>query len=229
MPGPPIGRGALRPGPTPNGALAPSESLKLLSLQRKYDFHQVRAWTPTPDLSAPPQEYRAVHSDLPGWHFSALSFPKLCSMEHYGLPRFGCPGDSHKAHEQLKAQRSHFSALHSCHPRTLPPAPIYTLQCQLAVEHLSGNAAMDQGGKGYLDFSICTDTGPTRFCGVLDLGGAGWYIRMTPDLCQCRAWHVCSQSSMEKAFMDSHHLLPPACPSSSPRVRDGFVPAPLSP
>lgn len=183
-PGPPTGRGALRHWPTANGALAPSESLTLLSPQRKYDFYQVRAWTRTPDLSAPPQEHRAVHSDLADWHFFALLFPKLCSVEHYGLPRLWCPRDSHKAHVQLKAQRSHLSALHSCHPRTLPQAPIYTLQCQLAIEHLSGNAAMDQGGKGHLDFSACMDAGPTRFCGVLDLGGAGWYIRRTLGLCQ---------------------------------------------
>lgn len=71
---------ALRRCPTPSGALAPNESLKLLSPQRKYDFHQLRAWAPKPDLSSHPREYRAVHSDFPGWHLSAPLFPKLYSM-----------------------------------------------------------------------------------------------------------------------------------------------------
>lgn len=85
---------------------------------------------------------------------------------------------------------------------------------------------MDQGDKGHFDFSISVDTG--RF-GV----GVGWTLESLLTFVRCRVWHLCFQSSMANpcvtAFMDHHHLLPPASPSSGSPPRDGFVPAPASP
>lgn len=51
------------------------------------------------------------------------------------------------------------------------------------MEHLSGNAAVDQGGKWYFDFSTSIDTVPVTFCRIRFGAGVGGYIRITPDLC----------------------------------------------
>lgn len=93
------------------------------------------------------------------------------------------------------------------------------------MEHLSGKAAMDQGGIGHFDFSTCVNTGPTRFFGVRF--GTRDTSESLPACVSCRAWNVCSEKSMGNAditaFMDYHHLLPLASPSSGPPLRDGFV------
>lgn len=97
----------------------------------------------------------------------------------------------------------------------------------------SENTAVDQGDDGHFDFSISMDTGPMRCYGGRFGVGMGWTSESLLIFVRCRAWHVCFQSSVANpyitAFMDHHHLLPPAFPSSGPPPRDGFVPAPTSP
>lgn len=76
--------------------------------------------------------------------------------------------------------------------------------------HLSGNAAVDQGGRGHLDFNTCVDTGPTRFCGVRFWWGWGGTSELLLAFVSHRAWHVYSQSTMGdldiNAYMDCYHL-----------------------
>lgn len=72
------------------GSVALSKSLKLPSLQGKVGLHQPRAWNPIPDLSAPPQEYRAAHYDpqagISLYHYFPNCVPRGTGVSQPSVP-----------------------------------------------------------------------------------------------------------------------------------------------